>query len=749
MLRFLKPILGATDYYVSDEGEIFSKKTGNLNQMKTKINHLGFDSVTLRIEKNGKFIPSHRHVNDLVAKAWLPNGENNTKTKHIDGNKRNNHVSNLEWIKSVVRTKKPQKSVLSKAIVQATLEGKFVAEYASMTEAHKATGISVAKISAVCREKQIKTGGFLWFYKEKFVEGKGPRKNVQCKKVRQYTKKGVFVAEYESVKEAADSVGTNSNNISHVCLGKGKTCKGYIWRFAEKIEKEDKNKDHIILENYPKDYITNDGQIISILTKKNKVQVFKQGQKAVRIIDKDNVKTTIHVHLLIALAYVPNPNSYEHVKHIDGNYLNNNFKNLEWCEKDPLIDFEVPSDEDLQLIPGTENYYASKYGEIFSTKSGKLFKMKFQEDPTGYWTLILRIEQDGVIGPVSCLVHRLIALAWIENPNELPKVNHIDENKKNNCVTNLEWITSKGNYEHSKDSYKHYQKAVVQATLDGKFVNEFESMKKAEDETGISARSICLVCQGKRRKAGEFTWFYKKDFVEGKGMRKLKQCKKVRQYTKKGKFMKEFESVQDAAKAVGALASNISNACNGRQETCRNYIWKFVEEEEKPDETEDWVVLDEYPHDKISRDGRIFSTWVKRLKKLKIDGKEYRHVSITDIDGVEHKMFVHMLIAKAYIPNPRGLKFANHIDGDPSNNTVENLEWSNHNLNAQHAYDNGLNSSRKKVRQLEDGVVVGRFDSMAEAAEAVGVSASAISHCCCGDTGLKTAGGYSWEYDTD
>jgi len=749
MLRYMKPIPNAEGYFASDEGEIFSKKSGNYNKMKTIIDHLGYESLVLRLLKKGKIVPANRRVNDLVAHAWLPNENNHIRSRHIDGNKKYNHVTNIEWIKSRPKAKKVSvKSVLCKAIIQATLEGKFVAEYPSMTKAEKATGVKASKISSVCLGKQIQSGGFLWFYKENFVEGKTGRKRVQCKKVRQYSGTGEFIAEFESVKEAAESVGALSSNISAVCLGKGNTCKGFIWKYVKKVKKVDPTKDWVIFDDYPKDKITKSGQVYSILTKKNKVTVSKGKYNAVRLINKDGKKVKESVAFLVASAYVPNPNNYTYILHIDGNLLNDDFKNLEWCEKDPLLTYDVPSMENLRLIPGTEDYYASIDGEIFSMKSGKLLKMKFQEDAKGYFVLTLRIEFDGQNKTTSCRVNRLVALAWLANPDNLPIVNHIDQNKKNDKVSNLEWITHKGNYEHSKNSYKHYSKHVVQASLEGEFIQEFQSMRQAEDETGIKSALICLVCQGKRRKAGEFTWFYKENFVEGKKMRKLKQCKKVRQYTKTGEFVKEFESMQDAAQEVGALTSNISAACIGTLKTCKGYIWKIVKEEKIVDETEDWVVLEEFPHDRISRDGRIYSTWGKRFKKL-FDRKGYKFVSVTDKNGKERKVSVHSLVARAYIPNPLGLDFPNHINGEPSDNNVENLEWSNRHLNSQHAYDTGLHSSKKKVRQIENGKVIGRFDSMAEAAEAAGISASAISHCCVGDNGLKTAGGYKWEYDTD
>lgn len=406
----------------------------------------------------------------------------------------------------------------------------------------------------------------------------------------------------------------------------------------------------------------------------------------------------------------------------------------------------------LKELPFDSNYYVNDIGEVFSTKQGKIKQMKVKETVSGYYGVTLHCKNDSERrksdrGSNCYQVHRLVAKAWIPNPNKLPYVNHKDGNKKNNTVSNLEWVSPSQNAKHSREILKNANrtKSVIQVTLDGQFIKKYPSLIDAKRETGIDSRSICSVCQGKRRKAGNYVWFYEKNYVQGKGLRKLAQCKKIRQFTKDGVFIKEYESAKDAANAVGAVSSNISNACAGRLLTSKGYIWRYVEKEEEYDETKGWIVLERYPHDKISPDGRIFSTWGKRFK-VQQDRKGYKLVSVTDINGNEKKMYVHRLVALAYIPNPCKYPCVNHKDGNPSNNNVENLEWCTHSKNTQHAHDNGLCSSKKAVLQIKGTKIIAKYDSMRKAADAVGVSASAVSHVCRGDTRLKKAGGYSWRY---
>lgn len=158
-------------------------------------------------------------------------------------------------------------------------------------------------------------------------------------------------------------------------------------------------------------------------------------------------------------------------------------------------------------------YQVSNYGRVWSVIKSQFVKQHINND--GYCQVRLYFG-DG--RKKHEMVHRLVALAFLPNPNNLPQVNHKDENKENNYVENLEWCTASYNNSYgtrlervsntNKTNGKR-KKPVLQYDLQGNFVKEYPSAKEAEIENNIAKGHITKVCKDERKSAGGFIWKYK------------------------------------------------------------------------------------------------------------------------------------------------------------------------------------------------------------------------------------------------
>lgn len=132
----------------------------------------------------------------------------------------------------------------------------------------------------------------------------------------------------------------------------------------------------------------------------------------------------------------------------------------------------------------------------------------------------------------------------------------------------------------------------------------------------------------------------------------------------------------------------------------------------------------------------------RKILKDSIDAHGYYVVNLYK-GGMVKKQFVHKLVADAFIPNPLNKPCVNHIDGDKTNNSVDNLEHCTYTENNQHAYDIKLkvgaftgkfgkdhHISKPVVQMDMDGAFICRFESAREASSATGIGYKAISRVC-------------------
>jgi len=184
------------------------------------------------------------------------------------------------------------------------------------------------------------------------------------------------------------------------------------------------------------------------------------------------------------------------------------------------------TEEIWKAIEGYEGIYqVSSFGRVRSVKrtvkrlgrygNNSTFNVKGEilsqwKRSDGYMSVTLRSGKK----QKTYLVHRLVIETFNPNPDASQWINHKDENKSNNNISNLEWCTPSYNNTYNDIHLRKnmpYKKAVQQMTLDGKFIAEYESAAEAARQTGFSKGGISSSCNGEKGFANYhgYRWKYK------------------------------------------------------------------------------------------------------------------------------------------------------------------------------------------------------------------------------------------------
>lgn len=138
----------------------------------------------------------------------------------------------------------------------------------------------------------------------------------------------------------------------------------------------------------------------------------------------------------------------------------------------------------------SENYLVVDTGEVFSIKSKKV--LKGRPTPVGY--LRVALYDKGTVKYKS--IHRLVAEAFIPNPDNLPQVHHIDGDKTNNHVSNLMWVTAK---ENSADPIRNQRLSKKVRIWKGDFSKVYDSVRQASTELNIWRSNISAILNGRQK----------------------------------------------------------------------------------------------------------------------------------------------------------------------------------------------------------------------------------------------------------
>lgn len=343
-----------------------------------------------------------------------------------------------------------------------------------------------------------------------------------------------------------------------------------------------------------------------------------------------------------------------------------------------------PKTETWTPIANFPNYMVSTFGNVKNIISQKILKNSIK---AGYYHVSL------VNANVhkTLKVHRLVANAFISNFDNKPEVNHVDKNKLNNNVENLEWVTRSENMKHSFNT-------------SGKITNN---------------KSIKI------------------DMIDANS----------------NQIIDTFDSIATAAnwlvincgaKNVHSAQNSISNCFCNLSSTSFGYKWKAHDDIYYVDEV--WKQIDIHASNEklkyfVSNLGRYKNGKGIIMSNYKINENGYIRVNI---NGKTY--LLHRLIALTFLDNPFNKSQINHIDGNKLNNNVSNLEWATASENCKHKFKSGLgNNLTKQIVQLNlNSVIIKNYNSIISASQETKISKSNISGVLRGVR--KTAGGFVWKY---
>ena len=329
-------------------------------------------------------------------------------------------------------------------------------------------------------------------------------------------------------------------------------------------------------------------------------------------------------------------------------------------------------------------------------------------------------------------VHRLVATYFIPNPNNYPVINHKDENKFNNKVDNLEWCTVEYNANYGTRNARIAEKLkeypifyipVLCYDKDNNFVKRYESAVQAGQELGFSASRITACCRLYKGAftAGGYKWKYEDSDNNIKDIIPPLLKKEIHQFDLEGNYITTYESLSDAARALGKDVQNFNGAV--RKGKAYGYLWIFIDNQKDINDLVNEIYEKEHHIYQIDSNGEVVNRFTTGLEAEKITGIGHSNISRAMLDKTKEGKFFRKIGGYYWVD----------INNDPSYEIDFNFKKGHGEI--------------KVVQYTLSGKELNKFNSIADAQEYLGMprdKISAIYDCFKKNSTKKTAYGFIW-----